>query len=109
MITKRKFSNHPNVFKIGLFRSYDMHIKHKNMFQRVSSFHHLQSRENLCLLHPPLILRLYTRRRLDETFGKSVAGFQKVKVLKYYLYKCPSFSKRCGIPSALAYEIYLKW
>ena len=69
---------------------------------------HLQSRENVCLLHPPLILRLYTGCCLEETFSKSVAGFQKVKVLKYYGYKCPSFSKLCGIPSAHAYEIYLK-
>ena len=71
--------------------------------------HHLQSRENLCLLHPSLILRLYTGYRLDERFSKSVASFQKLKVLKFYGYNCPSFSKLCGIPSAHAYEIYLKW
>ena len=71
--------------------------------------HHLQSRENLCLLHSPLILRLYTGCRLDEKFSKSVAGFQKVKVLKYNGYKCPSFSIHCGIPSAHANEKYLKW
>ena len=71
--------------------------------------HHLQSRKNLCLLHPPLSLRLYTACRLDETFRKSVAGFQKVKVLTYYGYKCLSISKLYGIPSAHAYEIYLKW
>ena len=58
---------------------------------------------------PPLFLRLYTGCRLDEKFSESVAGFQTVKVLKYYGYKCPSFSKLCGIPSAHAYEIYLKW
>ena len=44
----------------------------------------------------------------NETFSKYVASFQKVKVLKYYGYKCPSFSKLCGIPSAHAYELYLK-
>ena len=66
------------------------------------AIHHLQSHENLCILHPPLILRLYTGCRLDETFSKSVAGFQKGKVLKYYGYKCPSFSKFCGISSAPA-------
>ena len=71
--------------------------------------HHLLSRENLCLLHPPLILRLHTGCRLDERFSKSGAGIQKVKVLKHYGYKCPLFSKLCGIPSAHAYEMNLKW
>ena len=47
------------------------------------AIHQLQSCENLRLLLPPLILRLYTWCRLDESFGKSFAGFQKVKVLKY--------------------------
>ena len=47
------------------------------------AIHHLQSRENLRLLLPPLILRLYTGCRLDKSFSKSLAGFQKVKVLKY--------------------------
>ena len=46
--------------------------------------------------------------RLDESFCKSFAGFQKVKVRKYYGYKCLSFPKLCSIPSAHAYEIYLK-
>ena len=44
---------------------------------------HLQSRENLRPLLPPLILRLKIGCRLDESFSKSFAGFQKVKVLKY--------------------------
>ena len=52
--------------------------------------HHLQSLSTGCLL--------------DESFSKSLAGFQKVKVLKYQGYKCSSFPK----PSAHAYEIYLK-
>ena len=47
------------------------------------AIHHLKSRENLRLLLPPLILRLYTGCRLDESFSKPLAGFQKVKVLKY--------------------------
>ena len=47
------------------------------------AIHHLQSRENLRLLLPPLILRLQTGCRLDESFIKSFACFQKVKVLKY--------------------------
>ena len=70
--------------------------------------HHLQSREKLRLLLPPLILRLKSRSCLDETFSKSFAGFQKVKVLKYQGYKCPSFQKFCSILSAHVYEIYLK-
>ena len=47
------------------------------------AIHHLQSRKNLRLLLPPLILRLYTGRRLDESFSKSLTDFQKVKVLIY--------------------------
>ena len=47
------------------------------------AIHHLQSRENLRLLLPPLILRLYTGCRSDESFSKSFAGFKKVKILKY--------------------------
>ena len=82
-----------------------MHSKHKICFKAI---HFLQSREKLLLLHPPLNSHLYTGCHLDRTFSKSGAGFQKVKVLKYYGYKCPSFSKLCGIPSAHAYEIYLK-
>ena len=66
-----------------------MQSKHKIMFQSDLSF---KSRENLCLLHRPLILRLYSECRLDETLSKSVACFLKVKVLKYIGYKCPSFS-----------------
>ena len=46
------------------------------------AIHHSQSRENLRLLHPPLILRLYTGCRLDETFSKSDASFQKSKSAK---------------------------
>ena len=45
--------------------------------------HHLKSRENLRLLLPALSLRFKTGCRLDETFSRSFAGFQKVKVLKY--------------------------
>ena len=47
------------------------------------AIHHLQSRENWRLLLPPLILRLLTGCRLDDSFSKSFAGFQKVKLLKY--------------------------
>ena len=73
------------------------------------AIHHLQSCENLCLLHLPLSLRLYTGCRLEETFRKSVAGFQKVKVLKYNGCKFPSVLILYGILSAHAYKIYLKW
>ena len=55
MITKPKFSNCPNVFKIGLFGSKICIESIKIGFQAI---HHLQSRENLRLLLPPLILRL---------------------------------------------------
>ena len=47
------------------------------------AIHHLQSHENLRLLLPPLILRPKTGCRLEESFSKSFAGFQKVKALKY--------------------------
>ena len=43
----------------------------------------LQSLENLRFLLPAPILRLYTGRRLDQNFSKSIVGFQKVKVLNY--------------------------
>ena len=75
---------------------------------RFKANHHLQSLENVRFLLPPLILRLYTTCRLDQNFSKSIIGFQKVKVLNYLGYRCPSFSKLCSIPSAHAYEIYLK-
>ena len=60
-----------------------------------NAIHNLQSLKNLCLLYPPLILRLHTGCRLDVTFSKSVADFQKLKELKYYGYygyKCLSIS-----------------
>ena len=72
---------------------------------RFKAIHHLQSLENLL---PSLILRLITGCRLDQNFSKSIIGFQKVKMLNYLGYKCPSFPKLCSIPSAPAYEIYLK-
>ena len=75
---------------------------------RFKAIHHLQSLDNLRFLLPPLILRLYTGCRLDQNFSKSITGFQKVKVLNYLGYKCPSFPKLCSIHSAHAYEIYLK-
>ena len=75
---------------------------------RFKAIHHLQSLENVRFLLPSLILRLYTGCRLDKNFSKSIIGFQKVKVLNYQGYKCPSFPKLRSIPSAHAYEIYLE-
>ena len=57
-----------------------MHRKYQNKIQAI---HHLQSRGNLRLLLPPLILCFQTVCRLDESFSKSFSGFQKVKVLKF--------------------------
>ena len=44
--------------------------------------HHLQYRENVHFLIPPLILRLYTGCRLGQTLSKCIASFKKVEVLK---------------------------
>ena len=55
MITKPKFSNCPNVFEIGRFGSKICIESIKICFKAI---HHLQSRENVDLLLPPLILRL---------------------------------------------------
>ena len=41
-----------------------------------------RSRENLRFLLPPLILRLYTECRLDQTLNKCTATFQNVKGLR---------------------------
>ena len=71
---------------------------------RFKAIHHLQSLENLRFLLPPLILWLYTGCRLGQNFSKSIIGFQKVKVLNYKGYKCPSFFQKI----ASSYEIYLK-
>ena len=60
---------------------------------RFKAIHHLQSLENLLFLLPPLILRLYTGCRQDQNFSKSTLGFQKLIVLNYSGYKCPSFLK----------------
>ena len=74
---------------------------------RFKAIHHLQSLENFRFLLPPLILRLYTGCRLDQNLSKFIIGFQKVKVLNYKGYKCPSLPKLCSSPSAHEYEIYL--
>ena len=102
MITKAKFSNSPNDFKFVCLSSIICIVSIKIHSKAI---HHLQSLENLRFLLPPLILRLYTGCRLDQNFRKTIIGFQKVNLLGY---KCPSFPKLCSIPSAHAYEIYLK-
>ena len=56
-----------------------MHRRQQNTFQ---SDHHLQYRENVHFLLPPLILRLYTGCRLGQTLSKCIASFKKVKVQK---------------------------
>ena len=75
---------------------------------RFKAIHHLQRHENLHLLLPPLILCLFTGYRFDKPFRKSFAVFQNVNVLKYLGYKCLSFPKLCGIPSAHALRNILK-
>ena len=50
-----------------------------SMEMRLKAIYHLQSRENLRFLHPPLILWLYTVCRLDQTLSKCIDSFQKVK------------------------------
>ena len=55
MIIKPKFSNCPNVLKLDCFGSKICIESIKIGFKAI---HHLQSRENLRLLLPPLILRL---------------------------------------------------
>ena len=76
---------------------------------RFKAIHYLQSLENLRFLLPSLTSRLYTGFHLDQNFSKSILGFQKVKMLNYLGYKCPSFPKLFSILSAHAYEIYLKF
>ena len=72
MITKAKFSNSPNDFKIHLLFSIISIVSTKLRFKEI---YHLQSLENLRFLLPPLILRLYTECRLDQNFYKSIMKF----------------------------------
>ena len=74
MITKAKFSNSPNDFKIVCLGSIIYIVSIKIRFKAI---HHLQSLENLRSLLPPLILRLYTGCRLYQNFRKSIIDFQK--------------------------------
>ena len=49
---------------------------------RFKTIHHLQIRENVYFLLPPLIVRLYTGCRLDQTLSKYIASFRKSKSAK---------------------------
>ena len=49
---------------------------------RFKAIHHLQYRKNVHFLLPPLILRLYTGCRLDQTLSKCIASFKKNNVLQ---------------------------
>ena len=50
------------------------------------AIHHLQNRENLRFLLPPLILRLMTGCRLDESFSKSFSKCRGSNDLKKILH-----------------------
>ena len=76
MITNTKFSNCPNVFKIGVVQQEICIVSNKIRFKAI---HHLQYRENVHFLLPPLILRLYSGWRLDQTLSKCIASYKKSK------------------------------
>ena len=46
------------------------------------AIHHLQYRENVHFLLPPLMLRFYTGCHLDQTLSKCIASFKKSKSAK---------------------------
>ena len=62
--------------KLVLFSSKTCIVGNKIRFKAI---HHLQYRENVHFLLPPLILRLYTGCRLDQTLSKCIASFKKQK------------------------------
>ena len=59
-------------------------------------------------LLPPLILRLYTGCRLDQTLSKCIASYKKSKSAKMLRIGMIFISQPYRIPSAHAYEIHLK-
>ena len=73
-----KFSNCPNIFKIGVVQQ-KIYIASNSI--RFRAIHPLQYRENVHFLLPPLILSLYTGCRLDQTLSKCIASFKEVKML----------------------------
>ena len=79
MITNTKFSNCPNVIKIGVVWQEICTAGNKIRFKVI---HHLQYRENVHFLLPPLILRLNTGCRLGETLSKCIASFKISKSAK---------------------------
>ena len=76
MITKAKFQIALMILKFVCLDSIICIVSIKIRFKAI---HHLQSLENLRFLPIPLILRLYTVCRLDQSFSKSIIGFPKVK------------------------------
>ena len=60
-----------------------MHNKQRNTFQSDSPFYDLQYSENMHFLHQPLIIRLYTGYRLDQTLSTcNCIASLKMKVIK---------------------------
>ena len=56
-----------------------MHSKQKIRFKAI---HHLQYHENVHFLLPPLILRVKTGCRLDQSLSKCIASYKKSKSAK---------------------------
>ena len=54
-------------------------VSNKTHFKAI---HHLQYREIVHFLLPPIILRLYTGCRLDQILSKCIANFKKSKSAK---------------------------
>ena len=82
MITNTKFSYCPTIFKIGTVQQLNMHSKQKKI--RFKAIHHVHYRENVHFLLPPLILRIYTGCRLDQTLRKCISSLKNksAKMLK---------------------------
>ena len=79
IITNTTFSNCLSVFKLVWF---DSNIRIVSFKIRFKVIHHLQSRDNLRFLLPPLIICLYSGFHLEQTLSICTACLQKVKVLK---------------------------
>ena len=73
MITSTEFSNCPNVFKIGVVRQLICIVSNKIRFKAIR---HLQNREIVHFLLPPLISLFYTGYRLDQSLSKCIASLK---------------------------------
>ena len=73
IFTNTKFSSSTLVFKIGAVWQQNMQSKHQNTFQSNLSL----AKQYLRFLLPPLILRLSTLCRRDQTLSKCFASYQK--------------------------------